>query len=454
MNGDTQPAMSDDKHPATASAKSAASAYGDLDTSDNTGIDLMHRRNRTARTTLLHQFLRPFRSQLVKPSEPFPPGSPRLTPHPSCAKICGVHERQVAGIWLYDLEPKTSHKTTSKATTSAAASHLSTAGEIAHEAAEEDTLRKNRENAEGIVRRIYYIAGGSWREPPSHQHWKFMAKLAAATPGTAVSVVSVPLAPNETAQTVFPRLLTLYERVMEESTEKGERALWAGDSSGGNIVLGLVGEALRVGRTGPDAAEVARRASVVGETGEKKHGFPETSGRPEMERGKTADEIVEFAADEAMPVEAREGVKPLPAPSALLIICPSVDARRENEKIEAIQDKDPILIATESKQQAADWAGDWSLDDERISPAVNYTGKDNLIELLSEKGVKVHGITAGYDILSPDAIILRERLEKGGVYGKWLHWDKQMHCFPLAWFYGLPESKEGLHWIIRVLQEE
>ncbi|KAH7042662.1 alpha/beta hydrolase fold-domain-containing protein [Macrophomina phaseolina] len=356
----------------------------------------MHRRNRTARTTLLHQFLRPFRSQLVKPSEPFPPGSPRLTPHPSCAKICGVHERQVAGIWLYDLEPKTSHKTTSKATTSAAASHLSTAGEIAHEAAEEDTLRKNRENAEGIVRRIYYIAGGSWREPPSHQHWKFMAKLAAATPGTAVSVVSVPLAPNETAQTVFPRLLTLYERVMEESTEKGERALWAGDSSGGNIVLGLVGEALR----------------------------------------------------------AREGVKPLPAPSALLIICPSVDARRENEKIEAIQDKDPILIATESKQQAADWAGDWSLDDERISPAVNYTGKDNLIELLSEKGVKVHGITAGYDILSPDAIILRERLEKGGVYGKWLHWDKQMHCFPLAWFYGLPESKEGLHWIIRVLQEE
>lgn len=444
--------MNGEKPPAETSAKGAAEAYGNIDTSGNSGIDVTHKQSRTARTTLLHQFLRPFRSQLVKPSDPFPPGSPQLTPHPSCIKICGVRERKVADIYLYDLVPEATHKTTSRATTSTAASHLSTAGEIAHEAAKEETLRKNRENTRGIVRRIYYIAGGSWREPPSHQHWKFMAKLAAATPGTAVSVVSVPLAPNETASTVFPRLLTLYERVMEESTSKGERVIWAGDSSGGNIVLGLVGEALRVGRTGPDAHEVARRASVIGETGEKNDGFP--SERPDLERGKTADEIVEFAADEAMSVEAREGVKPLPAPSALLIICPSVDARRENEKIEAIQDKDPILIAVESKQQAADWAGDWSLDDERISPAVNYTGKDNLIELLSEKGVKVHGITAGYDILSPDAIVLRERLEKGGVYGKWLHWDKQMHCFPLAWFYGLPESKEGLHWIIDVLQDE
>lgn len=420
--------------------------------SDGSKIDITHRDNRTARTTLLHQALRPFRSQLVKPSDPFPPGSPRLTPHPSCAKICAVHERQVADIWIYDLQPEASRKTTSKATTSTAASHLSTAGEIAHEAAEADTLRKNadeRANGGGIVRRVYYVAGGSWREPPSHQHWKFMAKLAAATPGTAVSVVSVPLAPRETAATVFPRLLTLYERVMHESIKRGERVIWAGDSSGGNIVLGLVGEAMRVGRddrtvaTGPDAAE-------KGATDGRR---PDES-RPDLARGRTADDLVEWAADESLPVEQREGVKPLPAPSAVLIICPSVDARRENVEIEKIQEKDPILIADESKQQAEDWAGNWSLDDERISPAVNHTGKDNLVELLAEKGVKVHGVTAGYDILSPDAKLLRERLEKGGVQGQWLQWEKQMHCFPLAWFYGLPESKEGLHWIINILQDD
>lgn len=433
----------DNLAPESSVTSTTASSAG----SDSDNIDVTHRTNRTARTTLLHQFMRPFRSQLVKPSDPFPPGSPRLTPHPSCLKICAVHERKVADIWIYDLQVEASHKTTSKVTTSTAASHLTTAGEIAHETAEEDTLRKNAENDPGIVRRVYYVAGGSWREPPSHQHWKFMAKLSAATPGTVVSVVSVPLAPKETASTVFPRLLTLYERVMAESIKNGERVIWAGDSSGGNIVLALISEALRVGRTGPSTNGTAA------EQGAADFAAAELA-RPELERGKTAAEIVEFAADEAMPIEEREGTKPLPAPSALLIICPSVDARRENKAIETIQDKDPILIAEESKQHATEWAGDWSLDDERISPAINHTGKDNLVQLLAEKGVKVHGVTAGYDILSPDALLLRKRLEEGGVYGKWLEWDKQMHCFPLAWFYGLPESKDGLHWIIDVLKDE
>ncbi|KAL0259093.1 hypothetical protein SLS55_006598 [Diplodia seriata] len=418
---------------------------------EHSSIDLTHRSERRGRTTLLHQFLRPIRSHLVKPSDPHPPGSPRLTPHPSCTKICAVHERKVADVWIYDLQPEETFQTTHKVMASAAASHLTTAGEIAREAKEEDTLKKNSSRNTGIVRRLYYVAGGSWREPPSHQHWKFMAKLAAATPGTAVSVVSVPLAPNETASTVFPHLLTLYEKVMQESAIRGERVIWGGDSSGGNIVLGLIGEALRVGRPGPSANEnVPNRDAVAGRgdvDGDTKH-------RPEYERGSTSDEVKQFAVDEALPTKERMGVKSLPAPSAILIICPSVDARRVNEDIEPLQDKDPVLIAEESKQQAADWAGDWALDDERISPAVNTDAEDNLVRLLEEKNVKVHGVTAGYDILSPDAIVLREKLERGGVWGKWLHWDKQMHCFPLAWFYGIPESKEGLQWVIDVLKDE
>ncbi|OJD32963.1 alpha beta-hydrolase [Diplodia corticola] len=448
------------------SKESEVPSKGSLDSNhakENSNIDLTHRSERRGRTTLLHQFLRPIRSHLVKPSDPHPPGSPRLTPHPSCTKICAVHERKVADVWIYDLQPEETFQTTHRVTASAAASHLTTAGEMAREAREADTLEKNSSRNTGIVRRLYYIAGGSWREPPSHQHWKFMAKLAAATPGTAVSVISVPLAPSETASTVFPRLLTLYEKVMEESLVRGERAIWGGDSSGGNIVLGLIGEALRVGRSGPAANEgvpagkdgmkaAGRGDGVDGEAGAGSVKQP--APRPELERGSTAAEVTEFAADESLPASERMGTKSLPAPSAILIICPSVDARRVNGDIEALQDKDPVLIAEESKQQAADWAGDWALDDERISPAVNTEAEDNLVRLLSEKNVKVHGVTAGYDILSPDAIILRERLEKGGVWGRWLHWDKQMHCFPLAWFYGIPESKEGLQWVIDVLGEE
>ncbi|KAK8222479.1 alpha/beta hydrolase fold-domain-containing protein [Phyllosticta paracitricarpa] len=335
--------------------------------SSTSTISLTQRHNRSLRTFVVHTLVRPFRYFILKPGKPWPAGSPQLTPHKSCLKTCSVNERLVANIYIYDA----------------------------------DTLQKNEES--GIKRRIYYIAGGSWKQPPSIEHWQIVAKMASAVPHTAVSVISVPLAPNETAPTAFPKLLAMYEQVMIESKERGEYVIWAGDSSGANIVLGLIGEALR---------------------------------------------------EEKQPLDDRDGPRPLLSPQALLLICPSVDAKRENPDIAKIQRQDPVLKAAESKKFAVAWSGEWSINDERISPAQEGRPGDHVVQLLRERGVKVHGVTAGYDILSPDGIKLRERLEKEGVQGKWLHWDKQMHCFPLAWIYGLPESRKGLFWILDVLSEE
>lgn len=376
----------------------------------------------------MHSIIRPFRYFILKPGDPWPAGSPKLTPYKSASKTCSINERQVASIYVYDLEPRKSRTTTSKATTNAAAAHTSVTKEIAHEGAQAETLKKNEES--GIKRRIYYIAGGSWKKPPSIEHWQIAAKMASAVPNTAVSVISVPLAPKETAPTAFPKLLAMYEVVMNESRERGERVIWAGDSSGANIVLGLVGEALRVGRPGPNNTM--------------------------REKVNSPDRQAEYVEEEKRPVQNRELTRPLPAPDALFLICPSVDAKRENPDIAKIQKLDPVLKADVSKKFAIAWSGEWSVDDERISPALDGREDiaDHVVQLIKERGVVVHGVTAGYDILSPDGIKLRERLEKEGVPGKWLHWDKQMHCFPLAWIYGLPESKEGLFWILDVLGEE
>lgn len=75
-----------------------------------------------------------------------------------------------------------------------------------------------------------------------------------------------------------------------------------------------------------------------------------------------------------------------------------------------------------------------------------------MLAALAARGVQLHGVTGGFDILTPDGLLLRGRLEEAGVRGKWLHWEKQMHVFPLAFRWGLKESREGKNWVLDVLR--
>jgi acetyl esterase/lipase len=244
-------------------------------------------------------------------------------------------------------------------------------------------------------KRILYFAGGSWQMGPSGQHWAMCSKLATEMPDAIVSMVSTPLAPNNPAPSSFPWCLKLYRALMAEAQEAGGRIILAGDSSGANIALCLTLEALR---------EDAERVSA-----EK----PSTTH-----------------------------------PVAIMAICPSTDLTRKNPDIQKLAKYDPLLTPDVINQTAKAWHADWDPADRRVSP-INAD-----ISLLAKNGIKVHGITAGCDVLAPDGVIFRNRCSEFGVQGEWLHWEKQMHCFLLTLPYGLREAEEGVQWVIDVLKNE
>lgn len=141
-----------------------------------------------------------------------------------------------------------------------------------------------------------------------------------------------------------------------------------------------------------------------------------------------------------------DGLNPSPSPTAILAISPSTDLRRGNADMPAIEKKDPILRIPFVNQTAAAWRGEFEPCDVRVSPL--YAD----VTPLAKRGVKVHGVTGRYDILSPDGILFREKLNQACVEGEWLDWDKQMHVFPLAFSYKLRESVEAVDWMMDVLK--
>jgi acetyl esterase/lipase len=133
-------------------------------------------------------------------------------------------------------------------------------------------------------------------------------------------------------------------------------------------------------------------------------------------------------------------------PVAVLVISPSVDLRRHNPDIKILERHDPILRIPFINDTASKWRADWDPADPRVSPL--YAD----VSSLSRRGVAVHGVVGRYDILSPDAVLFRAKCDQANVSGEWLDWEKQMHCFPLAWAYKLPESIAAKDWILDVLR--
>ncbi|KAF2208570.1 hypothetical protein CERZMDRAFT_49142 [Cercospora zeae-maydis SCOH1-5] len=254
-----------------------------------------------------------------------------------------------------------------------------------------DIVPKDSEPGKRRKRRIYYYSGGGWQMPANSEHWYFVAELAQQLHphGFAITLVSYPLAPHSAAPVSFPAMLKQYRTLMHTAEQKDEDIILAGDSAGGNIVLALVIFALL-----QDANDQTER----------------------------------------------------PTAKSLLAISPSTDLRRSNPDMRTIAPKDPIFKIAFVKSTAEKWCGSWPPTDIRVSPL------HASVEVLKTRRVKVHGVTGGYDILGPDAILMREKLSRAGVEGEWLDWDKQMHVFPLIFRYGLREGREGKDWILDVLR--
>ncbi|XPT03512.1 hypothetical protein M3J09_012604 [Ascochyta lentis] len=324
---------------------------------DGPSIRVTERDDRTVLMSVLMHFVRLFRKQLNSSKPNHEDGSIKLNPPKSKLKPCTYTHRTVCDIHIYDIVPPNQPtKTPSK--------------------------------------RIYYIAGGSWQMVPSGQHWWAVAKLAQVLPDTIVSIISVPLAPNNTASSSFPWCLRFYRELMRSADHAGERVTFMGDSSGANIILCLVMETL--------------------------HQEAET---PSQER--------------------------TPRPISIMAICPSTEMTRNNPDIEKLRKYDPLLSPDIIKGTAKAWHADDVDPADRIVSPINGD-----FSLLARSGIKVHGVTAGYDVLSPDGVLFRNKCSEFGVKGEWLHWEKQMHCFVLTAPYRLSEGKQGLEWVIDVLKRD
>lgn len=319
---------------------------------------ISQRNERSFLMSLVQFLVRRLRKQLNSGEPKHEDGSIRLNPSKAKLKMCTLHERTICDIHIYDYIPPNKPTKDPK-------------------------------------KRVYYFAGGSWQTPPSGQHYSVCAKLAKDTPDTVISLVSMPLAPNNPAPSAFPWGMKLYRALMAEAEAAGESVILAGDSSGANILLSLTLEALR-----------------------------EDSEQPQID------------------------VRQIPHPVALMAICPSTDLTRNNPDIHKIAPKDPLLTPDLIKGTAKAWYADWDPADRRVSPI------NNDLSLFKRRGIRVHGMTAGCDVLSPDGIIFRDRCAKEGVQGEWVHWEKQMHCFVLTQPYGLSEAKEATQWMVDVLKKE
>lgn len=327
-------------------------------------------------TKVTHAVLRPIRPRLVTPKRIVSVISPRLTAPKKAIKLCNVVDRLEHDVWVHDLTPK------------------------------KETPTPEPRDGRVAPRRIVYFCGGGWQMPPSGDHWALAAEMACRLASTTVSLVAYPLAPTCPASVSMPRLRKLYDTLMTQAAEKGERVIFAGDSSGGNIVLSLVTWAL-------------------------------------SEPGSLA-------------------------PAAILAICPSTDLRHTHSDLVKFEKLDPILNLSFIRSTAQAWSGggppkgtiesiahqpkpnfegDWSASDPRVSPILASLAP------LVEHGVKVHGVMGTYDVLAAEAILFRDRCQEEGIEGEWLEWEGQMHCFPLAFKYKFRESVEAVDWMIGVLEK-
>lgn len=273
---------------------------------------------------------------------------------------------------------------------------------------QESDGKKDRKPSPRRQRRIVYFAGGGWQMPPSKNHWTFCMELVRRLDNTTVTIISAPLAPKHPVSVAFPRIQRAYLSLLSESHDAGERVIVAGDSSGGNIALSLVACTL-------------------------KHSKREVSNPP----------------------------------VAIMAISPTVDLRHELPEIRVVEKSDSLHTIESIKATAEAWCSgetsiessetlqrnrgdshgccDWGLNDPRVSPTHADLG------VFLQHNVRIYGVTGSYDVLAPEAVAFRNKCKEHGVSGEWLSWERQMHCFPLIFKYGLKEGKEGMDWIIRVL---
>ncbi|KAL2419998.1 hypothetical protein ABEF95_001761 [Exophiala dermatitidis] len=436
-------------------------------TSSSSSIQITTRTNLSLLYRLLRLAIRPLRPRLVAPPKtPFPAGSIRLfedNDHGVKRKWgSNVIESRREEVWEYTFRPDPADPQ----------QHESQSQKIQDKTTgwNEDEKQKPADGSQSSQHRrhqVYYFAGGGFQAPPSGEHWLFLAQLAKecgedSAIEIGITLVSYPLAPSSPAVDSLPILRKWLSHVLDEARLSGDTVILVGDSSGGNIALSL--------------------------------GFwaVEHYEKDEMNAKSAADKGTTF---------------PL---RSVICISPPVDMRNTNPAIPEHDKVDPVLTmgltervargwtaadssketsakkisysdsssssssasSATSQRQRRPWASSttryadaepqpapyvpfpFSAEDPSTSPLLN---PESAFRALKERGVSVHGVIGTHDVLAPDALEFLRRCESQGIDGRWLVWEGQMHCFPLAGGYrklGLREGRLGRQFVLDVLRND
>lgn len=129
------------------------------------------------------------------------------------------------------------------------------------------------------------------------------------------------------------------------------------------------------------------------------------------------------------------------APAHIFLISPCVDTRNDNPDMMAVEPHDPILSVKYTGWVAETWTKGMDRSDPSVSPILAN------LSILKRRNIRLDGVVGRYDVLAPDTLLLLDKAKSLGVNGRWLVWDQQMHCFPLAryvnYFKKLPTRASG-----------
>lgn len=380
-----------------------------MSSSDVTQIE--HRTDLSLLYRVLRACIRPLRPRLVGLKPPGKEGSPQIPKRPSSHKGVRIVERKISvpsrperplpqadghetqtgvdtqTLWVYDFEP------------------------------ERSTAQTDRDGVKREWRHtIYYFAGGGFQAPGGGEHWKLCAKMAAdlAEDGVRVVLVSYPLAPASPAKLALPLLQNWLLTALQEANNNArtdEHVTLMGDSAGGNIVVVL-------------AFWWCEQLELL---------TKELEGRVEHTDSAKKSEL--------------EALRRL---TSVVTISPPTDFRNSNPAILEADKLDPILTEGITQGAADAWCKTWEWSeglaeaDPALSPAL--ASKESWQKLRDSRLV-VHGLYGTADRLAPDCKVFMDLCKREEIPGKWLVWERQMHCFPLTQCYGMPEGKEGLKWL-------
>jgi acetyl esterase/lipase len=126
----------------------------------------------------------------------------------------------------------------------------------------------------------------------------------------------------------------------------------------------------------------------------------------------------------------------MPCPSKLIAVCPVAEASLCNPEIDNLEKTDPVLSKNGLLSANRMAAGNLSLKDEILSPL--YGSFDNFPE--------TYLFAAEQDILTPDILLMYEKMKKESVNVQLMYGKKMIHIWPFIPF--LKKSSSALNVII------